>query len=134
PEFAREKSLGKELVDAPPVQQKFGRQHDPRQGQPVEQAQPETWTAHDVEVAIEDVRLVMVRLAIIEVEEILRDGNGRISFGWNRIEQIERAAELLVEDRARQVVAALRAPAEKEPAAQQRVRLVDRDVRTSHPR
>src|SRR5262249_27244530 len=47
---------------------------------------------------------------------------------------IERAAEFLVEHRARQIVAALRAAAEKEPAAHLLVRLVDRDVLAGHLR
>src|SRR5262245_20984154 len=83
---------------------------------------------HDAAVAIEDVRFVLVRLAGIEGEEVLGDGNGGIAGGGDQLEQVERAAEFLVEDGARQVVAALRTAAEKEPAAQQLVRLVDRDV------
>ena len=51
-----------------------------------------------------------------------------IACGRDRLQQIERAAEFLVKDGARQVVAARRAAAEKEPAAQPLVRLVDRDV------
>src|SRR5690348_12398923 len=89
---------------------------------------------HDAAVAIEDVRPVLVRLARVEGEEVLRRGDGGIACGGDRLEQIERAAEFLVEDRAGQVVAALRAAAEKEPAAQPLVRLVDRDVRPGHPR
>src|SRR5436853_5042363 len=74
----------------------------------------------------------MVRLARIEGEEILRDGNRGIACGWDRLEQIERAAEFLVEHGARQVVAALRAAAEKESTAQPLVRLIDRDIRPGH--
>src|SRR5262249_54004928 len=91
-------------------------------------------TVHDAAVAIEDVRLVLVRLPRIEGEEILRDGNRGIACRGNRLEQIERAAEFLVKDGARQIVAALRAAAEKEPAAQLLVRLIDRDIRPRHPR
>ena len=134
PEFGREKLLGKELLDAPPVQHRFGRQHDPREAEAVAQAEAETRTMYDAAVAIEDVRPVMVRLAGVEGEEFLRDGNRGIACGGDRLEQIERAAEFLVKDGARQVVAALRAAAEKEPAAQPLVRLVDRDVRPGHPR
>src|SRR5438477_8509269 len=76
----------------------------------------------------------MVRLARIEGEEILRDGNRGIACGWDRLEQIERAAEFLVEHGARQVVAALRAAAEKESTAQPLVRLIDRDIRPGHLR
>src|SRR5262249_28771793 len=89
---------------------------------------------HDATVAIEDVHPVIVRLANIKREEFLRDGNRGIACGGNRLEQFERAAEFLVEHRARQVVATLRAAAEKEPAAHLLVRLVDRDVLAGHPR
>src|SRR5438105_13733855 len=76
----------------------------------------------------------MVRLARIEGEEILRDGNRGIACGGDRLEQIERAAEFLVKHGARQVVAALRAAAEKESTAQPLVRLIDRDIRPGHLR
>src|SRR4029077_9128324 len=61
-------------------------------------------------------------------------GNSGIAGGGDRLEQFERAAKFLVEDGARQVVAARRAAAEKEPTAQQLFRFVDRDVRPGHPR
>src|SRR4029077_18228260 len=128
------KLLGKELLNAPPIQHRFGRQHDPREAEAVAQAEAETRSMYDAAVALEDVRLVMVRLAGVEGEEFLRDGNRGIACGRDRLEQIERAAEFLVKYGARQVVAALRAAAEKEPAAQPLVRLVDRDVRPGHPR
>ena len=48
-------------------------------------------------------------------------------------EQIQSAAEFLVEDRARQVVAAFRIASQKEPAAKLLVCLVNRDVRTGMP-
>src|SRR5690348_11446541 len=88
---------------------------------------------NDAAVAIEDVRLVMVRLACIEGEEFVRDGNSGIACGGNRLEQFECATEFLVEHRAGQVVTAVRAAAEKEPTAQQLVRLIDRDVLAGHP-
>jgi hypothetical protein len=98
------------------------------------EAQAETRTMHDAAVAIEDVRPVMVRLAGIEREEFLGDGNRGIACGGNRPEQFKRAAEFLVEYRARQVVASLRTAAEKEPAAQLLVRLIDSDVLAGYPR
>jgi hypothetical protein len=134
PEFGREKLLGKELIDTPPAQHCFGRQHDPREAQPVAQAEAEPPTVHDAAVAIEDVSLVLVRLARIEGEEILRDGNRGIACRGNRLEQVERAAEFLVKDGAREVVAIPRAAAEIEPAAQLLVRLIDCDIRPRHPR
>ena len=89
---------------------------------------------HDAAIPIEDVRLVMVRLARIEGEEFVRDGNRGIACGRDRLEQLEGAAIFLVEHGARQVVATLRATAEKEPTAHPLVRLVDRDVLAGHPR
>src|SRR5437763_16955700 len=76
----------------------------------------------------------MVRLAHIEGEEILGDGNRGIACGGDRLEQMERAAEFRVKHGARQVVAALRAAAEKESTAQPLVRLIGRDIRPGHLR
>jgi hypothetical protein len=61
-----EKNRGEKLLDAPSVQHRFGRQHDPREAEAVTEAQPETRTMHDAAVAIEDVRPVVVWLARIE--------------------------------------------------------------------
>ena len=66
---------GKELFDPPPIQLRFGRQHDPHEAEAVAQTKAETRTMYDAAVAIEDVRLVLVRLARIESEKVLRDGN-----------------------------------------------------------
>ena len=73
-------------------------------------------------------RLVHERVLVIESEELLFDGNVGVGFGGDIREQVESAAEFLVKDRPRQVVAALRTAAEKEAAAQLFIRLVDRDV------
>jgi hypothetical protein len=75
PEFGQEKLPGKELFDPPPVQHRFGRQHDAREAEAVAQAKAETRTMHDAAVVIEYVRPVLVRLARIEGEKVLRDGN-----------------------------------------------------------
>ena len=66
---------GKEFFDPPPVQHRFGRQHDPREAEAVPQAKAVAPTVHDAAVAIEDMRLVLVWLARIEGEKLLRDGN-----------------------------------------------------------
>ena len=124
--------LRKELVDAPPVQHRFRRQHHPREAKTVGKAEPETRTVNDAAVAIEDVRFVLVRLAGVEGEEIFRDGDRWIACGRDRLQQIEGAAVFLVKDGARQVVAARRVAAEKETAAQHLARLVDRDVRPGY--
>src|SRR5262249_52278730 len=89
---------------------------------------------HGAAVAIEDMRPVLVRLARIEGEEFVRDGNRGIACGGDRLEQLEGAAKFLVEHGARQVVAALRAATEKEPTTHPLVRLVDRDVLAGYPR
>src|SRR5215831_20440989 len=89
---------------------------------------------HGAAVAIEDVRPVLVRLARIEGKEFVCDGNRGIACRGDRLEQLEGAAKFLVEHGARQVVATLRAAAEKKPAAQLLVRLVDRDVLAGHLR
>ena len=87
---------------------------------------------HDLAIAIDDVRPVIERVALIEGEEFILDGDRRIACGGDRRKQVERAAEFLVEDGAGQVVAALRASVQKESAAQLFIRLVDRDVLTGH--
>ena len=125
--------MGKELLDPPAVQERFGCQYDPREAKAVAQAEAETRPMNDAAVAIDDVRPVVVRLGCIEGEEVVRDRNRGIACGGDRLEQIERAAVFLVEDGARQVVAALRAAAEKEPAAQHLAGIVDCDVRPGHP-
>src|SRR6185312_10392175 len=94
----------------------------------VAETETEARTMHDAAVAIEDVRLVLIGIGLIEGEEVVGDRNLGIARGRNRLEQIERAAEFFVEDGAWQVVAARRVAPEKEPAAQPIVRLVDRDV------
>src|SRR5215469_14596558 len=88
---------------------------------------------HDVAVPIEDVRLFLVRLACIEGEKFIRDGNSGISRGGDRLEQLEGAAKFFVEHGARKVVATLGAAAEKKPTSQLLVRLVDCDVLAGHP-
>ena len=85
---------------------------------------------HDFQIAVDDMRFVVERVVIVEREELILDGNLRIVCGGNGREQVEGAAEFLVEDRAGQVVAARRTAGEKEPAAQLPVRFVDRDVLT----
>ena len=85
---------------------------------------------HDLAIAIDDVRPVIERDALIEGEEFILDGNFWIARGGDRGQQVESAAEFLVEDGPGQIVATLRAAAEKEPAAQLVFRLVDRDVRS----
>ena len=97
PELGREKSPRKEFDDAPPVQHRFGRQQNPRKAEAVTQAQAETRAMHDAAVAIENVRPVTVRLASIEREEFLRDGNRWIACGGDPLEQFEGAAKFLVD-------------------------------------
>jgi hypothetical protein len=87
---------------------------------------------NDVQVAIDDVRFVVVPVPVIEGEELILDGNVWIGCGGDRREQVESAAEFLVEDGTGQVVAALRIAIQKEPAAQLLIRLVDRDVVPGH--
>src|SRR5579872_5082360 len=89
---------------------------------------------HDPAVAIENVRSVLIRLALIEGEEVVRDGNCGIARRGNRVEQIEGTAKFLVKDGPRQVVAARRIAIEEETTANEFVRLVDRDVRPGHLR
>ena len=133
PEFGLKEPWGKELLDAPLVQPRFGRQREPREREAVPQAQAEPRAMHGAEVAIDDVRLVIERVLPIEGEELLFDGNFGVVFSGDRREQIESAAEFFVKDGAGQVVAALGAPVQKEPAAQVLIRLVDRDVMAGHP-
>src|SRR6266545_3446761 len=87
---------------------------------------------HDAAIAIEDVRLVLVRLAGIEGEKVLRDRDRRVACGRDGLQQIERAAEFLVKDGARKVEAVRGAAVEKESAAHHIIRLVDRDVGSRH--
>jgi hypothetical protein len=101
PEFGREKSLRKELLDAPPFQHRFRRQQNPREAEAVAQTQAETRAMHDAAIAIEDVRLVVVRLVPIEGEELVRDGNRGIACRGDRLEQLEGTAIFLVEYGAR---------------------------------
>jgi hypothetical protein len=88
---------------------------------------------YDAAIPIENVGPVMVPLARIKSEEVFRHGNGGVACRGDRLEQIERAAEFLVKDGAGQVVAALRAAAEKESTAQPLVGLVNRDIGPGHP-
>jgi hypothetical protein len=43
-------SLEKKLIDASPVEHRFGRQHNPREAEPVAKAEAETRTMHDVAI------------------------------------------------------------------------------------
>src|SRR5690242_11553002 len=92
------------------------------------------WFVHNGAVAVDDVRPVEERVALIEGEEFVLDGNTRRAEGRNLGHQRERAAELRVKDRARQVVAASRGSGQKEPTAELVLRLIDCDVRAGHVR
>src|SRR5215831_2923111 len=122
----------KELLDAPSVQPRFGRQREPRQLEAVVPAQAEARAVHDVAVAVDEARPVVERVASTEGEEFFFDGNSWIACRRDRIKRVECAAELIVKDRTRQVVAALRTAAQKEPAPHPLIRLVDRDVLAGH--
>jgi hypothetical protein len=69
----------------------------------------------DAAVVMDEMRVVTIRLGGIEIEKLLRDGLGSIGRGGNRFEQIEGAPVFLVEDGARQIVAALCIALEKPP-------------------
>ena len=58
---------------------------EPREVEAVAQAQAEMRAVHDVAVAIDDVRPVMERVALIEGEEFVFDGNSRIACGGDRL-------------------------------------------------
>src|ERR1700729_2617966 len=87
---------------------------------------------HAAKVAIDDMRPVVERVLLIESEELLCKIDVGIILGGDRPEQVQSAAELLVEDGARQVVSMLRVAVQKEPAAELVLRLIDRDVRAEH--
>src|ERR1700722_9719674 len=89
---------------------------------------------HRPEVAVDDVRLVVERVLAIKSEELLRDIDVWVAKGGDRPEEIQSAAELLVEDGAGQIVATLRVAIQEEPAAEFVLRLIDRDVRPGHVR
>src|SRR5580700_3395220 len=89
---------------------------------------------HRPEVAVDDVRLVVERVLAIKSEELLRDIDVWVAQSGDRREQVQSAAELLVEDGAGQVVTVLRVAIQKEPAAKLLFRLIDRDVRPGHVR
>src|SRR5215831_12078172 len=125
---------GKEFLDPPPVQYRFGRQDEPHEVEAVAQAQAKTWAMDDVAIAIDDVRQVPERVARIEGEEFIFDGNSRIACGGDRRKQVECTTEFLVEDGTRHIVAGLRTAAQKQPATQPLFRLVDRDVLAGKPR
>ena len=76
--------------------------------------------------------MIVEWVGIVESEELILDGNLRVGQGRDRREQVESAAEFLVEDGAGQIVAARRAPLEEEAAAELAIRLVDRDVLAGH--
>ena len=92
------------------------------------EAQAESPPMHDIAVAIEDMRPIVVRVPVIEREELVFDGNLGAGRGRDRREQVERAPEFLVEDGAGQVVSVRRISIDKELAAELVIRLVDRDV------
>ena len=106
----------------------FGRQRNPGESEAVRQAQAEMRPMHDVSVAIEDMRPIVVGFVVIESEELLLDGDLGIRRARDRREQVESAAKLLVKNGAGQIVAGRRAAIEKEPAAKALIRFVDRDV------
>src|SRR4029077_7784417 len=87
---------------------------------------------HAAKAAIDHMRLVGERMLVIESEELLRNIDVGVALGGDRPEQVQSAAELLVEDGARQVVSMLRVAVQKEPAAELVLRLIDRDVRAEH--
>src|ERR1700722_8146965 len=89
---------------------------------------------HAAKAAIDDMRLVVERMLVIESEELLRNIDVGVALGGDGPEQVQSAAELLVEDGAGQVVALLRVAIQKEPAAELVLRLIDRDVRAEHVR
>ena len=128
PKFRVKELRGEVLLDAPPLPPSFGRQREPRERQAVAPTQTVTRPTHGAQIAIDDMCLVHERVLFIESEELLFDGNVGVGFGGNIREQVESAAEFLVEDRPGKVVAALRTAAQKEAAAQLFIRLVDRDV------
>jgi hypothetical protein len=131
-----EKKCGaKKFLDPSPVQPRFRRQREPHEVEAVAQAEAVMrGVRHDAAVAIDDVRPVAKRVARIEGEEFFFDRNRRIARRRDRLQQVERAAEFVVEDGTRQVVAGLRIAAQKEPAAHPLIRLVDRDVLAGHSR
>src|SRR5262249_59068094 len=79
-------------------------------------------------IAIDDVRQVPERVARIEGEEFIFDGNSRIACGGDRRKQVECTTEFLVEDGTRHIVTGFRTATQKQPATHPLFRLVDRDV------
>ena len=74
---------------------------------------------HDAAVAVDNVHAVAERVAFIEGEEVILDGNRRIAGRGDRREQVEGAAELRIKDGAgRQDVAGRRTAGHRERAAQ----------------
>src|ERR1700761_5414408 len=94
--------------------------------------QPIPLVMHAAEVPIDDMSLVDKRAFFIESEELLCNIDIGVSLSGDLSEQIQSAAELPIEDRARQVVAAFRIASQKEPAAKLLVCLANRNVRTGH--
>src|ERR1700722_4887934 len=131
----RLEELGREHVpDQLTFQRRFGRERELRKGEAVAKRQSVPRPMHPAEVAVDNVRLVVERMLVIEREELLRDIDVRVALGGDRPEQIQSAAELFVEDGAGQVVAMLRVAIQEEPAAKLLLRLIDRDVRAGHVR
>src|SRR5262249_40855086 len=101
----------------------------------VAHAQAEMRAVQDVAVAIDDVTPVTERVARIEGEEFVFDGDGRIACRGDSRKQVEGATEFRVKyGAARQDGAGFRAAAERERATHPLIRLVDRDVLASPPR
>src|ERR1700677_269713 len=131
----RLEELSREYVsDELTLQRRFGRKRKLGKGEAVAKGQPVSRPVYRTEVAVDNVRLVVERMLLIEREELLCDIDVWVAKGGDRPEQIQRAAELLVEDGAGQVVAMLRVAIQKEPAAELVLRLIDRDVRAGHVR
>src|SRR5262249_50022052 len=89
---------------------------------------------HDVAVMIDNMRSVTERMARIEGEEFVFDGNGRIVSRGNRLKQFECTGEFRVKDGTGHAVAALRTAGQKEPTTHPLISLLDRNVLAGHPR
>jgi hypothetical protein len=124
-----------EKLDAPSVQHRFGRQREPGEVKAVAQAQAEMRPVDDLAVAIDNVRPVMERIAFVEGEEFVFDGDRWIACGGDRREQVECTAKFRVKDgTAWQDVTGLRTATQRERATHLLVRLVDSNVLAGHPR
>jgi hypothetical protein len=127
------KNLGeKPVFNALTVQRRFAGERKLRETEAVAEAQPIPLVMDAAKVAIDDMSLVDERVFFIESEELLCDIDIGVGLSGDLSEQIQSAAELLIEDRSRQVVAAFRIASQKEPAAKLLIRLVNRNVRTGH--